>query len=408
MLPETRLPGHRDILTPGSGSNVIAAVASKGSGGIPPKSIVHRIGGYEPICQLAVGGMAEVYLARIREQPSRLIVIKTLPGALADDPERVTMFVDEMRIARLLRHENIVELIEADVIDMQPYLALEFIDGPSLRDLAAHARLRGRPMDVRLAASLMVGVCEGLHHAHEMKSEWGAPLRLVHRDVSPQNLMVTRDGVVKILDFGVARAVGQRHETATRGIKGKIAYTAPEYILGTKPDRRADLFALGIVLWELVANRRLFYQANLAATMQAVLGGPVEPPSNHNPAVPPKLDRAILTALERDQENRWLTARAMRSGLVRAVRSVGGLMSPGEIAELLAWEFPELVAQSRDLAPSLSNEELLRIATSRSRPAAAVPPTDSDMGGLEVDVADFEPDLSTEVDVVPPDMGELE
>jgi len=376
----------------------------------PAIGAIGRIGGLEVVCQIGAGGMAEVYLARARSPEPRLVVIKTLPRALSDDSDRRTMFVDEMRIARLLRHQNIVELIEAEIVDMQPYLVLELIDGPSIRDLAAECRLRREPMDVRLAASLVAAACNGLHYAHELKSEWGAPLRLVHRDVSPQNLMVNRKGVVKVLDFGVARAVGQSHDTATRGIKGKIAYTAPEYIRGATPDRRADIFALGIVLWDLTANRRLFHAGSALDLMSAVLNDPIDPPSAHNPAVPPKLDRAILTALARDQESRWVSARSMHDAIVRAIRPIGGLMSPREIRELLGWELQELFDPALELRPDLDDDELRAIAAKRVRPGA--PQRQHDDASLESMPVDLKLvdsfDGSTDIDIAPPVMDEKE
>jgi serine/threonine-protein kinase len=320
------------------------------------------------------------------------------------------LFTDEMRLARLLRHPNIVELIEADIIDNQPYLILEYIDGPSLRDIVIDARQRGVFMSPRLAASLAFGVCAGLHYAHELKSEWGAPLQLVHRDVSPQNIMVSRSGKAKILDFGVARAVGQRHRTAEKGLKGKLSYTPPEYILGTKPDRRGDIFALGVVLWEMVTSQRLFYRASVPATMHAVLDEPIPSPSQHNPSVFPELETTILTALSRDPEERWLTAQRMSDAIARALEPYGGVMSGGEVAATVASEFPTLVTHDQ-LDPSMSDSELSHFATATAWPPDSAQECDAkpqeSLHSFEVDLEGIDdPNLewTTEVDLVPPVM----
>lgn len=343
---------------------------------ISEHSIVHWIEGYTPVCLFARGGMAQVYLARTNTYPSRLVAIKTLQIHSLNDPERMAMFADEMRIARLLRHPNIVELVEAGVIEGEPYLVLEFIDGPSLRELADWAQERGQPLDPRVVMSLFVGACAGLHYAHELQSEWGTPLRLVHRDISPQNLMITRQGGIKVLDFGVAKAVGQRHNTVAQGVKGKMAYAAPEYVRGSVPDRRADIFGLGVVLWELLANKRLFFRSTAVATMQAVVYDPIPSLTLHNPSLPPKVARLVRTALDRDLDQRWPTAEALGQALVETLSELGGVMSPVEIAEALAEPLTALLPSEQELRPDMSDQALSRGAT---RPSlAAIPPVDEE------------------------------
>lgn len=385
-----------------------------GAGGKAPgrtASVIYRLKGYEPLCQLAVGGMAQVHLARTVLPPRRLVVVKYLPRAHRENRERLTLFIDEMRLARMLRHENIVELIDADVVDMQPYLVLEHIDGPSLRDLAVRTRERRSPLEPRFAVSIAAGVAAGLHYAHELKTEWGAPLELVHRDISPQNVMLTRAGCVKVLDFGVARAAGQRHETSERGIKGKIAYTPPEYIMGTKPDRRGDVFALGVVLWEMLTNERLFFRPTAPATMHAVLGEPILPPSALSREVSADLDAAVMTALERDPEGRWHTARAFAEALERAAAEEGGTMSAEEMAGLLRREFPDTVDPHRALAPEMSPSEVSAIVASSStleadEPARGRIAESTDSFEVEVDPEALDLDGTTLVDVEPPSMDD--
>lgn len=373
--------------------------------------MVHRLEGYSPVCIFARGGMAQVYLGRTKTVPTRLVAIKTLQVTSVDDQDRMTMFADEMRIARLLRHPNIVELVEAGVIDGEPFLVLEFIDGPSLRDLTNWAQERGNAFDPRLVVSLIAGACRGLHYAHDLRDEWGTPLRLVHRDISPQNLMVDRMGLVKVLDFGVAKAVGQRHKTLAQGVKGKMAYAAPEYVKGGTPDRRADIFGLGVVLWELLTNYRLFYRATVVGTMQAVIYDPVPPPSQIAGTVPRFLDHVVLTALERDLERRWPSAFALGEALDEVAIELGGVMSPSEISRALAGAFAEILVSRDELRPEMTDLQLSRGAT-RPSLAAVAPLDDSDdvpveWSSLEIDLGDVDDDLDelsgsgTVVDVRP-------
>ena len=346
--------------------------------------------------------MAQVYLARTDTDQPRLVAIKTLEITALDDPDRTAMFADEMRIARLLRHPNIVELVEAGVIGDVPFLVLEFIDGPSFRDLANWCEQRGRGLEPRLVLSLMVGACMGLHYAHELCSEWGTPLRLVHRDISPQNLMVTRKGVLKVLDFGVAKAVGQRHQTIAQGVKGKMAYTAPEYVRGGTPDRRADIFGLGVVLWELLTNSRLFFRATVVGTMQAVVYDEVPPPSSINPLVPEALEQVVMSALERDLDQRWPTAQAMGEAMLGVAGELGGVMSPQQIAEALSAAFSDVMVSREELTPRMSDLQLSRGATRPSLNAVAAPedsnPSKESWSSEEVDLSALEQELRFEMD----------
>lgn len=324
------------------------------------RSILWEIEGYEPVCLFARGGMAQVFLARTVARPTRLVAIKTLRISYIDDPESVAMFADEMRIAHLLRHPNIVELVEAGVIKGEPFLVLEFIDGPGIRDLAEEHRERGEPIDIRLTLSLLEGACQGLAYAHELVDEWGTPLELVHRDVCPQNLMVNRRGVVKVLDFGVAKAVGQSHQTIGQAVKGKMAYSAPEYIRGCAPDQRADVFALGAVAWELLCNQRLFFRATAVGTMQAVVYDDPKTPSELRAGITKALDELVLDALEKDPEDRIPRVHELIERLAEVAEDYGGLMGEEEIARSLAAGYPDLMDDWPELRPEMTDAELKR------------------------------------------------
>lgn len=329
---------------------------------VPKLSIVNNISGYDPVCLFARGGMAQVFLARSKSKSVRLVAIKSLRVSYIGVPEQVTLFADEMRLTHLLRHPNIVELVEAGVIEGEPFLVLEYIDGPSLRELSYHHHTLDQVMDVRLAASLIYWACQGLHYAHGLVDEWGTQLDIVHRDLNPHNLMVTRSGVVKVLDFGVARAVGQVHQTIGHGIKGKIAYAAPEYVKGAIPDQRADIFGLGVVLWELLTNRRLFFRATAVGTMQAVVDDEAPLPSKINDSVMPEIDELTLWALEKDPDDRLGSSSGFAGGLEDAVAGLGGIMMPDEISECLAISYGELLEERLELNPTMSNEQLSRSA----------------------------------------------
>lgn len=358
---------------------------------IPSRSIVRRVEGYEPICLFARGGMAQVFLARTLEEPKRLVAIKTLRISCIDDPDSVAMFVDEMRIAHLLQHENIVELVEAGIIEGEPFLVLEFIDGASLRELADHHYEIDEPMEPAIVVALMLGAARGLSHAHQLTDEWGTSLELVHRDINPQNLMVDRAGVTKVLDFGVAKAVGQSHQTIGHGVKGKMAYAAPEYIRGEAPDQRADIFGLGVVMAELLWNRRLFFRPTAVGTMQAVVFEEVTPPLRREGAEEVFLDAIVLAAIAKNPDERIATADAFVERLEAAAELLGGELTEEEIAETLSFDEPELLPARDILEPEMSDEQLGR---GLSRPPSRPPTRASQEGEKSLEIRSVEIDLS--------------
>jgi len=326
--------------------------------GAQARGLASRLPHYEAVCSLATGGMAELHLARTRTNPPSLVVIKTLPEAFRDDPDRVDMLVDEARIGDLLRHPNIVAVHDSGDVDGTPYAVLEYVAGPSLRELLAGDCERNTTMDADMALTVAVGICDGLHYAHLATDAADAPLGLVHRDVSPQNVMIDATGMTRVLDFGVARAAGRRHETEGRAVKGKIAYTAPEYIMGATPDRRADVFGVGVLLWECLTSRRLFRGKTMAATVKAVVDGAIPQASVYNAKVPAALDRAIRGALVRDPEERYSSAAEMRDALFAAATASGGVLSPSQVARRLAARYPDAAGPTRELTPDMSTEEL--------------------------------------------------
>src|SRR5262245_1388972 len=236
-----------------------------------------RIGRYQLITRLAVGGMAEVYLARHGELSGfkTLVVVKKVLPHLAENPEFISMFLDEARIASLLDHPNVVRIFEVGKVANEYFLAMELVQGKPLSSINRRSMEKKEPTNSKLAALIVAHAAHGLHHAHNLCDANGQPLGLVHRDVSPQNILVSFEGSVKVIDFGIARALGRLTETSTGGMKGKIGYMSPEQAKSEEIDHRTDIFALGVVLWEAVCSKRLFTRDTDFATMRAIVYEPI-------------------------------------------------------------------------------------------------------------------------------------
>ncbi|HVR64722.1 MAG TPA: serine/threonine-protein kinase [Polyangia bacterium] len=287
---------------------------------------------YELYEEIARGGMATVHLGRsVEPGVPRVVAIKQLHTQLAWNPSFVAMFLDEGRLAARVHHPNVVAPLDFVVRAGQGELCLvmEYVHGETLSHLLNRGVQGGRAPSPAVAAGIMVGVLHGLQAAHEATTEDGTQLEIVHRDVSPQNIMVGTDGVAHVLDFGVARArmqdLPEGERDRDRG--GKPSYLAPEQIRFQKIDRRADIFSAGVVLWELLAGRRLFRHQDTRMVWVNILSGEIPPPSRFNPAVPPALDQAVMQALERDRSRRFSTARQFAQAITRAVDPA----APGEI-----------------------------------------------------------------------------
>lgn len=287
------------------------------------KPLPSHFGRYRIFSKLASGGMATVYLARTEHTSGfeKLVALKVIHEHLAEDEAFVHMFLDEARIAAGIDHPNVCTVFDFGEQDGVHYLAMEFLLGePIKRVLRAVARRKDREEIRQLPyyiARLIAEACEGLHAAHELHGPRGEPLHVVHRDVSPENIVVTYDGGVKIVDFGVAKAAERIHETKVAKIKGKFAYIAPEQLRNEGVDRRSDVWGLGVCLWEALTLRRLFRRDSDASTLSAVLFDDIPAPSAVSPWVPVELDAIVLRALTRDREGRYRTARAMGQDLRR-------------------------------------------------------------------------------------------
>ena len=278
------------------------------------------IGRYLLHGKIASGGMAAVHLGRLVGPVgfSRTVAIKRMHPHLTEDPEFVSMFLDEARLAARVRHPNVVATLDVVAKGGELFLVMDYVQGETLARLLSATAKQQQRMPLPVVATILSGVLHGLHAAHEAKDEQGQPLGIVHRDVSPQNVIVGVDGVPRVLDFGVAKAVGRLQTTREGQLKGKLSYMAPEQIRGHEATRRTDVYAASVVLWEALAGRRLFRDDNEGAVLQKVLEGAVDPPSKHNPGVPQTLDSIALRGLARDPLDRFATAREMASAIETA------------------------------------------------------------------------------------------
>jgi eukaryotic-like serine/threonine-protein kinase len=284
-------------------------MSPKANGG----SSSRQVGRYTICEQIAAGGMATVHLAHFAGPLgfSRVVAAKRLHPHLVDDTDFRRMFLDEARLAARIRHPNVVPTLDVVVDHNEIILVMEYVHGESLFALRRTARERNQPIPLGIATAILVSVLHGLHAAHEAKSQNGDPLHIVHRDVSPQNILVGADGAVRVLDFGVAKAIQSRPEARPGTLKGKFSYMAPEVVRGEAVTRQADIFAAGVVLWELVTGQKLFPGANQQERLLKVLAGNYPAPSLVNADLPAVIDRITLSALHPDVASRYASALEM-------------------------------------------------------------------------------------------------
>jgi serine/threonine-protein kinase len=301
---------------------------------LPESAPLRILGRYALYEEIAAGGMATVHFGRLIGPVgfSRTVAIKRLHPQYAKDPEFVSMFLDEARLAARIRHPNVVPTLDVVAVEGELFLVMEYVEGESLARVISACRRAGDRLPVSHAVAILSGALYGLHAAHEATSERGEPLELVHRDMSPQNVLVGVDGVPRVLDFGVAKAAGRLQTTREGQLKGKIAYMAPEQLQGGKVDRRVDVFAAGVVLWEALTGLRLFRGETDVEVFGKVLQGHVPLPSSIVPDIPPGLDAIVLQSLARAPADRFESAHVM----ARALERSAPLVPSSEIADFVA------------------------------------------------------------------------
>ena len=335
-------------------------------------------GRYEALSPISSGGMASVHLARTQGVGGfeRLVAIKVMHPDIARDPAFVAMFLDEGRLAARVRHPNVVGTIDVQEGPEGLFLVMEYVEGPSLGAMFRALERRRERMPVGVALRILIDALQGLHAAHEQTGPTGEPLHIVHRDVSPQNVLVGVDGHAKITDFGVARAEARLASTEDGSVKGKIAYMPPQQIRGEKVDRRADVYGAGVVLWEALAGERLFAADNAGAVIFAALAGPRCAPAEVCPDVPAAIDRACMKALATEPEDRHATALAFAAALEQAAQEAGVAIASAwqvgaYVTELGAHRPASAVlAERAPIAAAVANEKA-PIAVHAQAPAAA-------------------------------------
>ncbi|MCA9522744.1 MAG: protein kinase, partial [Myxococcales bacterium] len=265
-----------------------------------------RFGKYILMNKIAMGGMAEIYRAKTvgAEGFEKELAIKRILPHFTEDESFVKMFIDEATIAAKLHHANIVQIFDFDMIDGSYYIAMEYIEGKDVKRIIDVGIEQNKPLNIFQSVHIIIEVCKGLHYAHTKKHK-NKPLNIIHRDISPHNIMVSYQGEVKLMDFGIAKAASRSTKTRAGTVKGKCAYMSPEQARGKPLDPRSDLFAIGIVLWELVTYRRLFLGDSDFETLSNVLKADVTPPSQYNPSVPKDLERIIFKSLAKDRDERY-------------------------------------------------------------------------------------------------------
>jgi serine/threonine-protein kinase len=295
-----------------------------------------RLGHYVIRAKIGEGGMAVVYLGhQAREAGERIAAVKVIKDEYSLNTDFVAMFMDEAKIVSRLDHPNIVKVYELGHEGNRLFIAMELLFGQSLWSIWNACRTRGMRLRYDLVAWIGARVCEGLHHAHDLRGEDGRPTDLVHRDMNASNIFVTYDGAVKIIDFGLAKAIGRVSKTAAGVVKGKLAYMSPEQTVGRPLDRRSDVFALGVTLWEVTADRRLFKGADDLETLKRVYAGVVPDPTALVEAYPPALWRILRRALAREVNERYPTALALGRELDSFALSEGRSVERETVADVM-------------------------------------------------------------------------
>jgi eukaryotic-like serine/threonine-protein kinase len=305
-----------------------------------------KFGRYTLLCRLATGGMANLYLARFLGPDGfeKLVAIKRIHEHLTENPEFVQMFIDEARLAARINHPNVAQVLELGTVGKSYFIAMEYVEGETLTSV-----LRLVKPQYPVGARILANAAAGLHAAHELRSSAGQLLQVVHRDVSPSNLLITYEGSVKVVDFGVARARGKMHSTAVGTVKGKLAYMAPEQAQHQEIDRRADIFALGIILYELTTWQRLFRADTEQETVAKVVECKIPPPSVMVDDYPSELEEIVLRALQKDPAKRYQTAQQMEQELEQFIVSSGTAVPPSAVGDLMISLFADRQQEKKEM-----------------------------------------------------------
>ncbi len=300
------------------------------------------LGKYRLIAELGHGGMAEVYLAVVQGPAgfNKLVVIKQIRPQLATDPEFLSMFLDEARLAARLSHPNVVQTNEVGQEGDRYFIAMEYLEGQPLNRVL-HRIGRDGGLTLTMHLRIIIDMLVGLHHAHELTDFDGTPLNVVHRDVTPHNVFVTYDGQVKVVDFGIAKAMNSSAETRLGVVKGKVAYMAPEQARGERVDRRADIFSAGVMLWEAATGRRLWKGIPDLTVLHRLINGDIPSPRDIDPEVPEGLEKIVMKSLALRREDRYSTTVELATALEELLDAMNDKTSLREVGKLVARHFEE-------------------------------------------------------------------
>src|SRR5215831_10941104 len=296
--------------------------------------------------------MAEVFKAKAFgvEGFERLLAVKRILPNIAEDKEFIEMFIDEAKIAVQLNHANIAQIFDLGKVEDSFFIALEFVHGKDLRSIFDRGRQVGQIMPIAQACFVIMKVCEGLDYAHNKRDASGRELNLVHRDVSPQNVLVSYEGEIKLIDFGIAKAAGKASKTQAGILKGKFGYMSPEQVRGLPIDRRSDIFSVGIVLYELLTGERLFVGESDFSTLEKVRNVEILPPSTYNRKIPDELERIVLKTLAKDVEDRYQNAIDLHDDLQAFMYTAGEFYSRKDLAAWMKKTFAtEIEEETRKL-----------------------------------------------------------
>ncbi|HEY5285236.1 MAG TPA: protein kinase, partial [Polyangia bacterium] len=356
-------------------------------------------GKYYLLERINVGGMAEVFKAKTVgvEGFERIVALKRISPSIAEDEEFITMFIDEAKIAVQLQHANIAQIFDLGKVDDSYFIALEYVNGRDLRGIFDDLRKQGQVMPMPQVCYLIMQLCEGLDYAHNKRDAQGRDLNLVHRDVSPQNLLVGYEGEVKLIDFGIAKAAGKASKTQAGILKGKFGYMSPEQVRGLPIDRRSDIFALGIVLYEMLTGERLFIGESDFSTLEKVRNVEIIPPSSFNSAIPDKLERIVLKALEKNVEDRYQNAIDLHDDLQLFMHSVGQFASRKDLSAWMKRVFPAEMPEEQEPIDFEEVEEIEDVEEIPPDEMTSAPTTQAMAGGDDEEFGWDEEERETQI-----------
>src|SRR5438270_4309308 len=287
--------------------------------------------------------MAEVFRAKAFgvEGFERLVAVKRILPNIAEDEEFIAMFIDEAKISVQLQHANIAQIFDLGKVEDSFFIALEYVNGKDLRAIFDRSRQRGEVMPISQSAYIVMQVCEGLDYAHNKRDAQGRELHLVHRDISPQNVLIGYEGEVKLIDFGIAKAAGKAGKTQAGILKGKFGYMSPEQVRGLPIDRRSDVFAVGVILYEMLTGEKLFVGESDFSTLEKVRNAEVPAMRQFNPNIPPGLEKVVMKALAREQEDRYQWSSDLQEDLMRFLLAGEAIYSSKHLSSFMKEAFAE-------------------------------------------------------------------